>query len=263
MFYKQKVLALNNRFLKRVIRKTSKIILGKDITNDAFDNGILVRKYSKRKSFADIGALWGVHGANTFIAEENGATRSVAVDVYPQTKEFVEEKNKRNSKVEFVMGDINSQTTIKQIGQCDVVLCAGVIYHTPDPSHMLSNLRAITKEILILNTASIPEVHGLKNAAIFYPYLSGNQRKVWNRGIGSQKAITGPYEPKEGYANWFWGMTPSCIESLLKVAGFEVIERYVFNFRTVFVCKTAPVQFVAESGEWNMPKDKAFDKFRH
>ena len=102
----------------------------------------------------------------------------------------------------------------------------------------------------------------MKNVAVFYPYLSESQRKIWIRGSGTQRAITGPYEPEEGYANWFWGMTPSCIESLLNVAGFEVKEHYVFKFRTVFVCQTVPVKFVPESGEWTTPKDENSLKFR-
>lgn len=262
MFYKLSVLALNNRFLKRIIRKSGKIVLGKDVVSDSFDNAGLVRKYATGKSFADIGALWGVHGANTFAAEEAGSTRSVAVDVYPETPEFIAEKKKRGSRVEFVHGDINSNETTQKIGQCDVVLCAGVLYHTPDPIHMLMRLRSITKETLILNTASIPERRGMKNTAVFYPYLSENQRAIWNRGIGTQAGITGPYEPLAGYANWFWGMTPSCIESLLNVAGFEVTERYIFKFRTVFVCRAIPVQFAPSSGEWTTPKDETSLKFR-
>ncbi len=262
MLYKLTVLALNSRFLKRAIRKSGKILLGKDVVSDSFDNAALVRRFARGKSFADIGALWGVHGANAFAAEEAGATRSVAVDVYPATAEFLEARAKRGSKVEFVQGDINSGETAAKIGRCDVVLCAGVVYHTPDPSHMFSRLRSITKETLILNTASIPEVPGLKNMAVFYPYLDESQRKIWNRGIGTQRAITGPYEPQEGYANWFWGMTPSCIESLLKVAGFEVVERFQFKFRTVYVCKAAEVKFAPESGEWTTPKDEASLKFR-
>jgi hypothetical protein len=262
MFYALWIRALNNSFLKRVIRKTSKILTGKDITSDVFDNGALVKKYSVGKSFADIGALWGVDGLNTFIAEEAGATRSVAVDVYQETDAFIAEKARRKSKVEFVRGDINSQETIQKIGVCDVVLCSGVLYHTPDPIHMLMRLRAITGETLILNTASIPEMPWMRNVTVFYPFLNESQRKMWKRGIGMQKSITGPYEPKEGYANWFWGMTPSVLESILACSGFQVIEKHIFNFRAVFVCKTAPIQFVPESGEWTTPKDAESLKFR-
>ncbi len=221
----------------------------------------LVKKYSKGKTFADIGALWGVNGLNSFIAEESGATRVTALDVYPVSEKFLEEKRRRNSNVQFVEGDINSIETAKKLGWSDVVLCAGVLYHTPDPIHFITRLRAVTKETLILNTASIPEIPGLRNASIFYPFLSKSQRKTWNRGMGNQMAITGPYEAKEGYGNWFWGMTPSCIESMLNCAGFEVIERHIETFNTIYVCKAVEVRLAAESGSWNTPKDAEYRKF--
>lgn len=245
-------------FLQRARRKLKKIFGALS----EISNIDLVKKYSKGKSFADIGALWGVDGLNSFIAEETGAKRVVAVDVYPESEKFLEAKKKRNSKVEFVLGDINMMSTTEKIGMCDVVLCSGVLYHTPDPLHMLTRLRAITGEILILNTASIPELHGVRNAAVFYPFLPENQRKIWNRGIGSQKAITGPYEPQEGYGNWFWGMTPSCLESMLQCAGFEVIEKHITSFNSILICKAVSIKFNASSGEWNTPKDTEYHSWR-
>lgn len=259
MFYKLSILASNNILIKRILRKTRKIFGIKDIV----DSKKLIKKYANGKSFADIGALWGIDGANSFFAEESGATRVVAVDVYPENKEFLEEKKKRNSNVEFVMGDINSKETTDKMGICDVVFCSGVIYHTPDPVHILIRLRSICNETLILMTKSIPEMSSIKNAAVFYPYLSEKQRKIWYMGIGEQKSITGPYEPKEGYANWFWGMTPSCIESLLQCAGFEVIEKHLFKFDSTFVCKAVSTKFTPESGEWTTPKDEISVKFRN
>jgi ubiquinone/menaquinone biosynthesis C-methylase UbiE len=261
MFYTLGIRLRNNIILRRMRRKIRKLL---DINphEDIFDNGEVVKKYTAGKSFADIGCLWGIHGQNAFIAEEAGAIRSVGIDVYPATKEFLDEKKKRNSRVEFIEGDINLRATTNRIGVCDIVLCSGVLYHTPDPIHFLTRLRAICGEILILNTASIPEVPGIKNTAVFYPFLEEKQRKIWNRKIGSQKAITGPYEPEEGYANWFWGLTPSVIESMLACAGFDVIERYIFPFRTVFVCRAVEPKIVSESGEWTTPKGGDSLKFR-
>ncbi len=263
MFYTLKIRALNHPFLKRVIRKGKKLAGFKNTTNDSFDNAALIRKYISGKSFADIGCMWGIDGFFSFFAEEHGAANVVAVDVYPESEKFMEEKKRRNSKIRFVQGDINLPEVMDAIGVCDVVFCSGVLYHTPDPIHLLLRLRAICGETLILNTAAIPEVHGLRNAAIFYPFLDASQRKIWNRKMGSQKGITEPYEPESGYGNWFWGMTPSAIESMLKCAGFEVQERYIFPFRCVFVCKTIPIQFVAESGEWTTPKSGNSLKFRN
>ncbi|MEN9625948.1 MAG: hypothetical protein RL557_276 [archaeon] len=258
MFHKIRILAQNSRLIKRLVRKTRKT-LG---CNEQISNIELVRKYAPNKSFADIGALWGINGLNSFIAEESGATKIIAVDVYPANKEFLDEQARRNSKVQFFQGDINLLETSQKIGLCDVVLCSGVLYHTPDPVHLLASLRTITRETLILNTASVPEMPGFKNTAVFYPFLNKNQRKIWDRGIGSQKAITGPYEPENGYGNWFWGMSPSCIESMLGCVGFEVMERSITSFNSIFICKAVSVKFTAESGEWNTPKEEGYVKLR-
>lgn len=251
MFYKSLTLARQNSLINRSIRKIKKIIGVKETTNAE-----LVRKYVPGKSFADIGALWGVNGINSFIAEEGGAKKVIAVDIYPESPKFIEEKNKRNSKVIFVQGDIHQSSTTSEIGVCDIVLCSGVLYHTPDPIHLLTRLRAICGETLILNTASIPEMREIKNVAVLYPFLDEKQRKIWNRKMGSQMAITVPYEPEEGYANWFWGMTPSCIESMLNCAGFEVKEKFISPFNSIFVCNAVSVKLSASSGEWTLPKEK-------
>ncbi len=61
-----------------------------------------------------------------------------------------------------------------------MVLCSGVLYHTPDPIYMLMRLKAITGETLILNTASIQEMTGIRNGAFFYTYLDEEQRNIWS-----------------------------------------------------------------------------------
>ncbi|MEP7076802.1 MAG: class I SAM-dependent methyltransferase [Acidobacteriota bacterium] len=258
MIYKLSVLARNNRFLGKIIARASNVAGKKPVAK----NADLIRQNVKGKSFADIGCMWGINGLNSFIAEDAGASEVVGVDVYSASEEFLEEKKRRNSAIRFVQGDINSAETTEAIGKMDVVLCGGVLYHTPDPVHLLSRLRAICKETLILNTRSIPEMRGLKNAAVFYPYLEAKQRKIWDLGMGAQKAITGPYEVESGYGNWFWGMTPSCVEALLKCAGFEVRERYVQPFECAFVCSAIDIQFLPEAGEWLTPKDAEFLKFQ-
>ena len=258
MLYKLSVLASKNRFFAGLLRRANKPFgRYREVTP-----GDLVRSHADGKSFADIGCMWGINGLNSFIAEEAGAREIIAVDVYPESKEFLEEKAKRNSKIKFVQGDINLSETTDTIGRVDVVFCGGVLYHTPDPAHLLTRLRAICGETLILSTCSIPEMPGIRNAAVFYPYLDERQRQVWDRKMGMQKAITGEYEPESGYGNWFWGMTPSCIESLLRCSGFEVKERYIRPFECRYVCSVTDGGFFAESGEWVTPQDADFVKFQ-
>ena len=204
--------------------------------------GEYVRAAAPGKSFADVGCMWGVHGAYTFAAEEAGATSATGVDVFGPTPEFEAERSRRGSGVRFVLGDITDPATAAEVGTVDVVFCAGVLYHHPSPFEVLAALRRICGERLILRTSAIPEMPGLRNMAVYWPGLSPRQRRLWNLtslGLARQAGITGPFEPGEGYGNWFWGMTPSCIEGLLGTAGFRVLERHGEPFAQTFFC--APV----------------------
>src|SRR3989338_4605753 len=111
MLYKSITLARNNSFVNRGLRKLKKILGLKP----PMTNAELVRKYVTGKSFADVGALWGVNGLNSFIAEEIGAKKVIAIDIYPESPKFIEEKKKRNSKIGFVQGDIHQSSTTATI----------------------------------------------------------------------------------------------------------------------------------------------------
>ena len=198
-----------------------------------------IRRHAPGRTFADIGCMWGVNGEYSFIAEEAGATRVKAVDVFGPTPEFEEKKRERRSHVEFILGDAGRPETIARIGVVDVVFCAGVLYHHPSPFDLLVALRRICRETLILRTSTIPEVRGLPNAAVYFPMLSAEARELWNlRSLGllHQSGISNEFQPAEGYGNWFWGLTPSCLESLLKTAGFRVDFRAAEAFAQTMVC---------------------------
>jgi hypothetical protein len=62
---------------------------------------------------------------------------------------------------------------------------------------------------------------------------------VWNLrslGVQHQAGISQPFDPKDGYGNWFWGLTPSCLESLLRTAGFRVDDRATEAFAQTVIC---------------------------
>ena len=217
-------------------------------------NAWCIREYAPGHSFVDVGCMWGIHGAFTFLAEECGATRAVGVDVYPATPEFERERERRGSSVEFVHGDLHDPTTAERVGQVDVVFCSGVLYHTPEPFHQLLQLRRICAERLILTTRTIPELPGLRHAAVYYPYLGRAQRRLWTLGTGQQMAISTPYEADQGYGNWFWGMTPSCLTALVRTAGFEVEETHRTAFMCTVVARKVAEGFQAGSGDWIPPQ---------
>jgi len=198
-----------------------------------------IRRYTPGKTFLDAGCMYRTNGAYVFYAERCGATRSCGMDVIPASEAFIEHKLAIGSAAEFIHGDINSKETMENIGETDVVFCNGVLYHTPDPFLMLTRLREICRETLLLYTATIPERRGMQNMAIFYPFLSDGQRSMWNPMDGGYRpSLTEPYDPEAGYGNWFWGMTPSCVASLALCAGFA-IESIVKHrpFATMLVCR--------------------------
>ncbi len=203
-----------------------------------------VREHAHGRSFVDIGCMWGVNGEYAFIAEEAGASVVKGVDVFGPTPEFEAKKRSRNSAVEFILGDATRPETIARVGVVDVVFCAGVLYHHPSPFDLLVALRRVCSRTLILRTSTIPEVDGLSNAAVYFPMLKPEDRRLWDLrslGVDRQVGITEGFEPDQGYGNWFWGLTPSCLASLLETAGFRIDHRATEAFAQTFICSPVDV----------------------
>jgi 2-polyprenyl-3-methyl-5-hydroxy-6-metoxy-1,4-benzoquinol methylase len=213
----------------------------------------LIGQAAPGRSFADIGCMWGVNGAHAFAAEAAGARAVKAVDVFGPTPEFEAAHTSRQSAVEFILGDCTDPETLERIGVVDVVFCAGVLYHHPSPFDVLVALRRICGARLILRTSTIPEIDGMPNAAVFYPMLPDRVRRRWNLtslGLLNQKGIANRFDPADGYGNWFWGLTPSCLTSMLRVAGFEVERRDDEPFAQTIIAAPASAPFACRLPTW-------------
>jgi SAM-dependent methyltransferase len=206
-----------------------------------------IRNYAPGKRFVDVGCMWGVNGRYAFLAEEAGATAVVGIDVFGPTPEFEADRAERGSRVEFVLGDATSADTVARVGTAEVVFCAGVLYHHPSPFDLLVALRQMCSETLILRTSSVPELPWLRNAAVYFPMLDRPQRRLWELGrlgVSHQVGISGEgFDPAAGYGNWFWGLTPSCLTSLLRTAGFEVDWRFEEPFAQTLICHVVDPPF--------------------
>lgn len=244
MLYAWKVRLLKRPFGNRLWRRW--VGWRGRVVGDYADLPGYVERFASNRSFADIGCMWGVNGEYAFVAERAGAVRVVGVDVFGPTPEFEARHTREASRVEFVLGDIVSEGTLERVGEVDVVLCAGVLYHHPSPFDLLVALRRICRETLILRTATIPEIRGLPHAAVFYPMLDARARRTWNLsslGLGRQAGISEAFQPEDGYGNWFWGMSPSCVAALLAAAGFRVREQAEEGFAQTFVCDAVTPPF--------------------
>lgn len=258
MYYKAKLRLLNSSIARRAYRLARRVVR-RSSRADQHDNYLadLVSEFTPNRSFADIGCMWGISGHFCFLAEASGACTVTGVDVINPTEAFTANLRSKNSRIRFVQGDFHDTTIQKEIGVTDVVLCSGVLYHVPNPLETLMGLRKICNQTLLLATAAIPEME-IENAAVFWPYLDAHQRALWNRRLGTQVGITTPYDPTEGYGNWIWGLTPSALTSMLKIAGFSVRTRKITSFGVVFVCRAEAVEFAPVGGKSEGPLSETF-----
>ncbi|CAN5597880.1 hypothetical protein BH20ACT18_BH20ACT18_14120 [soil metagenome] len=88
-----------------------------------------------RRSFADIGGLFGIHGDVALQAEEHGATEGTLYDAGDATPEFRDRREREGSRIRFVQGDLEDPVALERVGTHDLVWCVGVIYHTPMLGH--------------------------------------------------------------------------------------------------------------------------------
>lgn len=245
MLYKLKVKLLKTHFGTKLWRKWCHW-KGTKVGNYNHLRDHIKKYVSPGDSFVDVGCMWGVNGDFSFFAEKCGATVIKGVDVFGPTPEFEAKKKELNSAVEFILGDVGDAKTISRIGETDIVFCAGVLYHHPSPFDLIFVLRKLCRKTLILRTSAIPEINGFPNAAVYYPMLSAEDRELWNLkslGLMKQVGITEGFESDQGYGNWFWGLTPSCIQSLLETAGFKIEARFTEPFAQTFICKPVDINF--------------------
>lgn len=258
MYYTMKLRLLSSP-LVRTAHRLARRLARRPTRADQHDNLLasIVSGSTPNRSFTDIGCMWGINGHFCFLAETSGAHTVTGVDVMNATDEFTTKLRSKNSRVRFIQGDFHDPSIQSKIGVSNVVLCSGVLYHVPNPLETLLGLRKICDETLVLATATIPGME-VKNGAVFWPHLDDRQRQLWNRRIGTQLGITTPYDPAEGYGNWIWGLTPSALTSMLKIAGFSVEKRRTTQFGVVFVCRAEAVKFASVGGNSDSPLSEAF-----
>ena len=149
-----------------------------------------IAEHAAGRSFVDIGGLFN-DGANAFRAEDAGASAVTIFDVgdIEFAFDYAAEHERRGSKIRYVQGDLHDDVSIEQVGAHDLVWCTGVLYHTPNPVHQLMQLREITRELLFLGTHTIPEVPGVPQACLYYPYLPEDARTALARAHWNSRGL--------------------------------------------------------------------------
>lgn len=119
------------------------------------------------KRVLDVGT-WD--GYFAFEMEKRGA-EVLAIDVWDDDHKeiFLFSKNKTGSKIDHKKIDVHDIGP-ENIGLFDIVLCAGLLYHTRYPLIALEKIRSVTKDLLILETvAMVPFMHENYPMIAFFP----------------------------------------------------------------------------------------------
>jgi tRNA (mo5U34)-methyltransferase len=98
----------------------------------------------------DIGTT---NGAGAFLAESRGAARVVAVDIFPPDYYgFTAIAELLGSQATYVRASVYELSSVLK-ERFDVVLFLGVLYHLRHPLLALDEVRAVTRRLMLLETA--------------------------------------------------------------------------------------------------------------
>ncbi|MGI8631468.1 MAG: class I SAM-dependent methyltransferase [Solirubrobacterales bacterium] len=196
----------------------------------------MIAAHAPGGSFADIGCMWNIHGRRAFYAADCGATDVVGMDVMGPTPQFQAEQASRERPIRFVQGDVHDPATVAKAGVVDTVFSAGLLYHAPHPVLTLQRLREMCGKTLLLWTATIPELPGTPNGCVFFPALPPDERQMYSSmWPGTQVGLSEAFDRDQGYANWWWGLTPSAVVSMLDAAGFRIQQHVDQPYTSAFV----------------------------
>src|SRR4051794_10822027 len=158
------------------------------------------------KTVLDVGA-WD--GFFSFEAERRGAARVVALDTFSWQPRgegtgkagFEVARRVLGSKVEDVEVDVLDISPETVGGTFDVVLFLGVLYHLRHPFLALEKLRAVTNELLIVET-HVDLIGTRRPAMALYPGM----------------------ELEDDWTNW-WGPNPAAVKGMLEQSGFGQVRQ--------------------------------------
>ena len=178
------------------------------------------------KSVLDVGCNAGFYAIE---AKRRGAARVLGIDaqrIHMRQAFFV--RRVLELDIDFRRMSVYDLTP-HTVGQFDITLALGLIYHCKHLVQALENLCRVTKDLLIIETAIYPPE---KVVEPFTHPIAGPGRL-----IHSFAYIENPPDAQEPIFNWFLPSVDGLI-SLLRNVGIQDVEVYsVQSGRAVFICR--------------------------
>jgi len=178
------------------------------------------------KTLLDVGCNAGFYA---FEAKRRGAKRVLGVDGQRQhVRQGLFVRKVLGLAVEFRrlnVYELNPRT----IGQFDITLALGLLYHLKHPILALEKLYQVTKELLVIETAIMPP----RQTPNSFAYSFGSAKTI----LHPLAYVENPPDAKEQIFNWFLPGIDA-LAALLRNTGFvevEVIE--IKDDRAVVICR--------------------------
>lgn len=178
------------------------------------------------KTLLDVGCNAGFYA---FEAKRRGAKRVLGVDGQRQhVRQGLFVRKVLGLEVEFRRLNVYELES-RTVGQFDITLALGLLYHLKHPILALENLYQVTKELLIVETAIMPPERTPES----FMHPLGEQQMLLHPLV----YVENPAAAKEQVFNWFLPSVPALV-ALLRNTGFaevDVVE--VKNERAIVVCR--------------------------
>ncbi|HEV2862737.1 MAG TPA: DUF1698 domain-containing protein [Pyrinomonadaceae bacterium] len=181
------------------------------------------------KSVLDVGCNAGFYAVE---AKRRGARRVLGVDGQRQhVRQAVFVRKALGLDIEYRRLNVY-ELTRRNVGQFDITLALGLIYHLKHLVLALENLYEVTRELLIVETAIMPPERTPESFT--HPLGQAEMR------LHALAYVENPPEAKEQVYNWFLPGVEG-LSALLRNTGFDDVEVVeVKNERAVVVCRKLP-----------------------
>jgi tRNA (mo5U34)-methyltransferase len=178
------------------------------------------------KSVLDVGCNAGFYA---FEAKRRGARRVLGVDGQRQhVRQGLFVRKVLGLDVEFRRLNVY-ELSPRTVGQFDITLALGLLYHLKHPILALENLYQVTKEILVIETAIMPPERTPES----FRHPLGEQEMF----LHALAFVENPTGAKEQVFNWFLPGVEA-LKALLRSTGFDEVEVIeTRNERAIVVCR--------------------------
>ena len=216
----------------------------------------IAHELTKFRSFADLGACWGVNGAYGFHAAKvcgDALERAVIVDAFvtPLTIETAD----AHPKVEVVSALLGSRQALDAVGRVDALIMYDILLHQvrPDWDDFLLKWLPHAGVLILFNQNWLGSARTIRFVDRGLDWYSRNVH-VWEDDVNNRAGLKAWFDKhdrldewgrrlRDSHHYWQWGIRPLDLVRLLARGGFELIymKRYPFGSGTPWIVNDAMV----------------------